>query len=186
MKNLDLIKEKIGSKKKIFVTGPERSGTRITARIIADLLEFRYIDEGFPHCYLHNNWKELILNHSNFVLQCPRHTCICHNFCFNEDAFVVFCRRNVEDIVCSQKRIGWKASKKEYDRYLDQFPSLPLMMPEWDKLKISDLKYFCWDNIQKPNIKENFYYDCEYGFLQEHRFWKDKEKRRSFKWNQWK
>jgi hypothetical protein len=182
----DYLRDILSSKTKIFVTGSERSGTRITARIIADIMDFKYIDEGFPHCKLHNDWETTIKDHSKFVLQCPRHSSCCHRFCFDEEVLIVFCRRDLDEIIASQKRIGWRASKKEYDRYIKQFPKLFAERPDLLDLHISELKYLCWDDIQKPMLHDDFYYDCYYGSLNDHRFWKQKDRRKGFKWNQWK
>ena len=173
------------NKTKIFVTGPERSGTRITAHIISEILGLEYIDEGFPHCKAHNNWKETIISKDRFVLQCPRHACRCHHFCFDDSVMVVFCRRDIDEIIKSQKRIGWKASSDEIKRYKDNFP---LYFKENEKLKdlhINELKYYVWDNLQKMVLPLDSWYDCEYKNLKNNPLFLTKENRKNFKWNQW-
>ena len=82
----------------IFVTGPQRSGTRIFAHIIAYDTGRTFVDE-----------LDYSLNiPMDSVVQCPflLKNVIETSFFFPTAQFV-FMRRNVDDIVCSMERIEW-------------------------------------------------------------------------------
>jgi hypothetical protein len=150
---------------RIFVTGPQRSGTRICARMIARETGHDYIDETdfhFDSLYL---LFSLLEKKERVVVQCP---CLCrHIHLFSDEhAAVILMRRNLRDILRSQKRIRWTWEWLERDRY---------GRTEGD---ISGIKYEYWEKHQKKKIKHS--YEIEYGSLARHPLWLSKEARTSF------
>jgi len=103
--------------KKILVTGTQRSGTTIVARIIASDLGYKYFDENAIGV---SNVEKLqnLVKHDNIVIHCPAVSYKIHEFDGNDTA-VVFVLRSKGDVLKSQKRIGWTGAreKRELKKY---------------------------------------------------------------------
>jgi len=86
----------------VLVTGPQRSGTTIGAKVLARELELLYIDEQeIPTV---REFFGRIVGGDRFVAQAPRFCAYLHLFGIP----VVVMRRPLEEIVRSQQRIGWQ------------------------------------------------------------------------------
>jgi hypothetical protein len=101
-----LIKKLQGLKnKKIVVSGPQRSGTRFATKCLAHDLGITYIDElDFE---IDNFVKAINLckNTPQFAMQAPA---LSHRLQeFPRTIIFIFMIRNVDDILASQRRIGW-------------------------------------------------------------------------------
>lgn len=150
---------------KILVTGPQRAGTRICAKMIAHDTGYGYVDEldlKMDSLYL----LQSFLNRKQFVvIQCP---VLCrHIHMFNYDnVAIVMMRRKVEDIVASQKRITWPWEQLELARY-DRSDGI-----------ISEVKYQFWEDHQKDRIKHAF--EINYESLSVHPLWTTKGLREDF------
>lgn len=150
---------------KILVTGPQRSGTRICAQMIAKDTGHTYVDErNINFESLYRLWS-LCHKDERLVIQCPA---LCrHVHAFDADTVaVVLMRRNVEDIIASQERIGWNLEKVELARY------------DLSEGVIAKVKYQFWDDYQKERIKHAF--EIEYESLANHPLWVTKELRWDF------
>ena len=90
---------------KIVVTGPQRSGTTIIARMIAHDTGHTYIDESLFEVGDFKLFKKTIQDNDTCVIQCPGLAHKAH--CLNEytDTIVLFCIRPVADIIASQNRV---------------------------------------------------------------------------------
>lgn len=169
---------------KVVVTGPQRSGTQIAARMIADILNWSFYTEAeldtrstvYDDQYFH--WLEN--SETRFVtLQCPRISHVCH--LTPKPTLVVFMIRDVQEILDSdrhrikkytrlQKTTGhvlpvtsvFDDKRKQYSKlFYDSKPLQPEETPQ--------AVYDVWNNIQK---KEDFnFYELEYNLLEQHRFW---------------
>lgn len=149
---------------RIMVTGPQRAGTTIAARIIAHDTGFEYIDEeriGIDNVELFTSLQKL--NH--FVLQAPALAHIADSF----NGLVVFMIRPVEDIIKSQTRINWPAEHIELAKY--GAPTGP----------IAAVKYGAWE-AQKIIIKD--WMELKYEDLKGHGFFVNN--RENFGPRQWK
>lgn len=150
----------------LLVTGPQRSGTRICARMIAHDLGHQYIDENdldMDSLYLLSSFLE---RKQRYVIQCP---CLCryiHIF-DRRDTAVILMRRDLEEIAVSQKRIGWRWEWLELARY-DRTEGV-----------IAEVKYQYWEKYQKKKIENVF--EIEYENLKTHPFWVPKDLRGDFK-----
>lgn len=150
---------------KILVTGPQRAGTRIAAKMIAFDTGHKYVDEL-------DFGMDSLLGIASFldekqpvVVHCPvlcRHI---HMLAKETDA-VVLMRRNIKEITESQSRIRWKWENLELARY--------------DRLdgNVSEIKYQFWDSYQREKIHHPF--EVEYDTLKPHPLWVEKEMRGSF------
>jgi hypothetical protein len=150
---------------RIFVTGPQRSGTRICARMIAHDTGYDYIDETdfhFDSLYL---LFSLLEKKERVVVQCP---VLCrHAHLFGDDrTAVILMRRKVREIIRSQKRIQWTWEWLERDRY------------GRTRGDIAGIKYEYWEKHQKKKIKHPF--EIDYASLARHPLWLPKENRTSF------
>ena len=150
---------------KILVTGPQRSGTRICAKMIAHDTGHGYVDELDIKMDSLYSFQALFSREKSVVIQCP---VMCrHIHMFNMDnVAVVLMRRRVEDIVASQERIAWPWEKLELARY-DRLDGV-----------IAEVKYRFWDEYQKQRLEHAF--EVEYDGLSKHPLWVTKDLRRKF------
>lgn len=153
----------------ILVTGPQRSGTRICARMIAHDTGYHFVDEreiatGSLHVLL-----MVFANHPNTVVQAPG-LCHCVEGIANEKVAIVVMRRNIEDIIASQERIGWI------------FEPVELLKYKAKAGPVAKVKYLWWEHYQRPVIKHA--YEVEYESLSAHPLWIPKEQRGEFQHDQ--
>ena len=161
----------------ILVVGPQRSGTTIATAMIANDLGYRYIEEGTIWGTL--NWwppeppasrdftAYFTPENAGCVIHCPEHTAYCHLYAGREDTAIVMVRRKIDDIIASQKRVGWGFEWKEMLHY------------PGEERPISKVKYKHWDNYQKKMLgKQGF--EIKYNNLKTHPMWVNKEYRQDF------
>ena len=154
---------------RIAVTGPQRSGTTIAAKIIASETGHKYIDENDFSINSFDRFKE-IFKQSNIVVQCPGVCRWAHEIGAIEGAAVVMMTRSVEDIIASQNRIRWEGEGIELKKYGTQ--SGP----------VAQVKYDFWKEYQRGRIRQPI--ELEYESLSYHPLWVPKDKRRNFKTRQ--
>ena len=167
--------------KRVLVTGPQRSGTRIAAKIIAHDTGLRYVDEDEFSAHSESLFGIIVFNEINIVVQCPGMSHIIHKFS-EHDTLIVMMIRDIDDIVASEKRVGWDYG---YFRELIKLgvpnSSSVLRTARRNKVKPSELKYKLW-NEQKKTIQH--YMELDYESLSNHPLWIPKEERLNFKENQ--
>jgi hypothetical protein len=140
---------------KILVTGPQRSGTTITARIIAHDTGHVYIDEEDISIRETVLLEEYLNSESNFVIHCPALSHKIHEF---NNVLVVWCKRPLNEILASQKRIGWGEIKER-----TSYNALS------DKRHIAQIKADWWDNYQCMACEN--WLEVSYHDLEEHELW---------------
>jgi hypothetical protein len=152
--------------KRIVVTGPQRSGTRIATRMIAMDTGYRYVDEG--EFLVHNDelWR-LILAGEGIVVQSPG---MLKDVVDNPPPgiFVVLMRRSLDDIHASADRIRWEEHLKGNTSELAKFG-----LASGDSASV---KYDYWGKRSKSFP----YQELDYESLRGHRLWVEKEHRRNF------
>lgn len=156
---------------KVMVTGPQRSGTTICAKMLASDLSLVFVDER--EFYVSNiGMLEEILRRGRVVVQAPVMAHLCHEF---PDLHIVFMRRDVNELVASQERINWGADneRSEKGHYIKKFG-----IDYADNYKISELKYKIWEEIQKPTLGERAS-ELEYDSLSVHPMWIDRTGRKN-------
>src|SRR5262245_51345861 len=138
MSTLAQIVTSIKNYEKILVTGPQRAGTTVAARILASELDYRFVPEEAVGGASLAQLLELYRTQRRFVVQGP---CCC-SYAHLVPGAVVLMRRPLEEIVQSQDRIGWSWEMAELARYFTtQGP-------------IAKVKYDAWDCFQKPRLCE--------------------------------
>lgn len=148
----------------IIVTGPQRSGTRIAAQMIAQDTGHRFIDERQVHIdSLYRLYDALTIN--NTVIQCPALCRFAHAFGQNPDIAIVMMKRPVPEIVASQRRIDWN------------WEPIELVYYDVPDMNISEAKYRFWEK-QKEIILN--YYEVNYHDLEGHPLWIPKQHRVGF------
>ena len=161
----------------ILVTGPQRSGTTIAARILAHEFGYCYVDENSIYTHL-PQFAKMFLDSGTFVVQAPA-------LCYVADtlgATVVIMRRNIDDIHKSEERIGWRSWENgenvrvEKAKYVSRF-GLSVASDN-----IARMKYVCWDVYQRSNC---VCFDLDYDSLCVHPLWKEQGERASFGAKQW-
>ena len=161
--------EHLAKWRRIYVTGPQRSGTTICARMICADTRHTYQDGEPINRLKPQAVRERMMRRENVVVQCPFLAHDIHLAVYDDpDAIVVFMIRDVNDIWASQKRIHW-ADPKELRRY-----------PGETYATLAEAKYARWYAVSRdlcPNWVE-----VEYESLSEHPLWVPREKRRGAGW----
>lgn len=170
---------------RIFVTGPQRSGTRVCSHMIAADTGHEHVDE---FQFGTDQWEVLrdnIMRPRNgtgkFVVQCPGLAYKIHEVVNSipERSCVVLMCRNAKDIALSQERINWLDERYEKQKYVDVWGK----KVQWDD-SIADIKYYIWHNFQRGLIP--YHFEVFYETLQEHMYWVSPELRKTFAEKQWK
>jgi len=90
----------------VIVSGPQRSGTRIAAHMLAHDLGRAYVDESQIGLRSLRKLFACLVSEEATVMQAPAVSAGLH-WIDHDDTLVVFMRRDVEAIQQSQDRIGW-------------------------------------------------------------------------------
>lgn len=157
----------------VLVTGPQRSGTTIAARMIAHDTDLSYIDEQAFKATDVEKWRDIVERSLNVVIQCPGMCRWVHEYGDRDNVAVVMVCRPVEDIIASQRRIGWRYEAYELRSY-EANGARP----------VARVKYDYWYEHQKGVILNA--YELQYESLSNHPLWVPKERRRFFGPRQWR
>jgi hypothetical protein len=145
--------------------------------MIAFDLGYRVIDETMFGAHFEEKFRNILQHRKNIVIHAPAMSHIVHTLV--ENVAVVFMIRNENDIIKSEKRIGWPDF--ENDREIEKYRELRRYYD--NRLnKSCDVKQAVWDNFQKDVIKHR--YEVLYNSLKGHPLYKRKEDRLYFQWNQ--
>ena len=170
---------------KVLVTGPQRSGTTIAAHILAEELEYEYVDESAVGIADPGRMRDLLAEKGRIVVQCPGFSASIHHFAA-DDVLVVFMIRHPEDIAASEKRVNWNGHKEERYRYAEQFGEDRLLLL-FDKVtlegKMADLTYIFWAVKQRHLVPNHA--ELSYDALSEHPLWIPKDERDGWHERQW-
>lgn len=156
--------------KNVVVVGPQRSGTRIAARILAHELGAAYRDEAI---FTADNWRRFLLvlgRDKKQVIQAPAltHKAVAID---EEGAAVVIVRRGIADILASQRKLKWRFEDIERDKLDASVDSHP----------IAQIKYQFWDTVK---VRMHHAFELHYDDLARHPMFVPKQERVDFKWNQ--
>jgi len=151
----------------IIVSGPQRSGTRIAAKIIAADTDKEYVDEKYIN--FHDfRLLEWYLDKGNTVVQCPGLSHLLHLISV-PSTLVLMVTRPINEILASESR-SWSEKSREIE----------LIKYGYTGGIISEIKYDFWFKYQKQrlmNAREVKYHNLEQHPL----FIKD---RKTFRWDQ--
>ena len=142
----------INGYKRIFVTGPQRSGTRIAAFTIADYLHYYILYSGMISNNFHKPELKSIEFFEHHVTHCPNFSHQIHELRY-KDTLVVWLDRCIDEVIKSEKKINWqwKYEKEEQPKYLDVFSEyeekIKSFKTNWE------MKTWFWNNVQKDSIK---------------------------------
>lgn len=158
--------EKLAVYPKIVVTGPQRSGTRIAAKMIAADTGHEFVDEASFRAYDVQRWRE-ILQRDRIVVQSP------HMLKDVVDdpppgIFVVLMRRELAKIHESEQRIRWEQDLHGNTHELGKFGCA-----EGDSAQI---KYDYWQTHPKTAP----FLELQYESMRAHHLFIPDELRRDF------
>lgn len=123
----------------LIVTGPQRSGTKFAAEIIAEKLGLRYVNESeFGVHALDRFWRLL---DENVVIQAPALSAYCH--LLPEHVAVVVMLRDLDEILASQSRVAGWLENEEPRELAKYFRSA-------ENGTSAAVKYDVWQRFQKP------------------------------------
>ena len=149
--------------RRIAVCGPQRSGTRITAKIIAHDTGLRYVDEQEFGTLNYARWEELLRTTDGIVVHCPGMTPIIEK-CQYLDTLVVMCYRSINDIEASMERINWPDREGCLGRY---------GLPNYPWLSVPAVVYMKWEREQEAQVDS---LRVNYDDLRGHELFVDKRK----------
>lgn len=143
----------------ILVTGPQRAGTTITAKILADMLGREFVDEHAFGSIDVEQFCEIAFDGDPTepaVIQCPAmFGPIMRNP--RADVLVVLVRRDLDEIHASERRIGWDVNHEAGERHrLGGITGCT-----------ADFKYDWWDAGPRPPL----HMEIVYGSLAGHPLW---------------
>ncbi len=121
---------------------------------------------------------DIVGGEGNEVIQCP--AIFQHLLDFPENVFIIIMKRDVDEIVKSQNRIGW--TKREEPREKQKFQKYSDVLDL--SMTISEIKYQFLLNISEK-LKENIVM-LDYSSLSEHELCVKPALRFNFNSHQWK
>lgn len=157
----------------VLVSGPHRSGTTITTKMIASDLGYNVHLEDFafkPDDV--KAWCVLVNRTNNGVIQCPSMCYYLDEFGSFDDIAVCMMHRNIQDILASQTVIGWGPDALHKARYWGE-----MGLYRAKSGVLADIKHQHWMR-QRERIKNAF--SIEYKSLSIHPMWLPKERRVNF------
>jgi len=178
--------------KTIYVTGPQRSGTRYTTFSLAKDLDKS--DAGTrkrTHTLYSGKFKGTLYrdeivsgvrNRYKVVIHCPHETHRLHTLSSN--CLVIWMDRNVEDVINSEDKINWHEKcfvNEEIPKYVDMFPEYEDTIKKFNRNWY--MKMWVWNNIQKDLMKVD-YLELPYETLMQTDGYVSKEDRIGFKKDQ--
>jgi hypothetical protein len=95
---------------RVLVTGPQRSGTKLTALLVADAIGYRYIPHGWMNPVtegldVFRNAKEIVLHNPSYVAFAQEVS--------GPSTAIIFVWRELSEIHDSERRHGW--TQHEYE-----------------------------------------------------------------------
>lgn len=160
----------------ILVTGPQRSGTVICSRMIANDTGHQYLDEGLWQVWDGVKARDLADQRKPCVLQGPGILKDALRFSDPECAIILM-RRDIEDIIASQARIGWNIwAQKEISHYVNLRPDSMWYINA--SLFVASAKYDYWETYIVDHI--SYWKEVQYESLKDHPMWVPKEERANF------
>jgi hypothetical protein len=145
--------------KTIIVTGPQRSGTTICARMIAYDTGHTFLREEEFGVFEFDDLLALAELHDRCVIQAPACSHRVHEVGRDDDTAVVFMLRSTDEIIASERRIKWGFQAHQLKNY-----------PGYEG-PISLAKTEHWMMVQRDQIKHS--YEQHYHDLKAHPLWVD-------------
>lgn len=162
---------------RIFVTGPQRSGTRIAAKMIADDTGHEYVDETRIYSdSLSHAWRLLRQEKpgKRLVIQCPG-LCRWIHLVAESGDLIVFMMRDPSDVKASESRIGWRYDEVELWKYDGKLGH---------DSRTATVDFWQADQIELAMEAGVETKTLEYDELRHHALWRARGSRSNFRWNQ--
>ena len=175
---------------RIYVTGPQRSGTRYASFAIAkDLWKYEVIYSGKIAGL--TNYGKIPVTLIDFekyheirkVFHCPQYS---HEIQDLKDkkSLVIWMDRKPEDVINSEDRIGWHTkcfSKEEKVKYMKTFTEYEDVLAQFNRNWY--MKTWVWENVQKKIMKVD-YLELQYESLTQTSGWLNQDVRKHFRADQ--
>lgn len=166
--------DELSQYKMVIVSGPQRSGTTITAKMLSEDLGYEFINE-FDGRFRNNfdNLNRLADHEQRFVVQAPVMCNVVQKLNKPGMAVVMMIRDRAE-IIRSQDRINWTKHHEPTE--------LAAYKKTWGVAdgRICDVKYDIWEQ-QKPQMQVP-YYEMQYesAYMKDHRLYREPKQRKNF------
>jgi len=193
LENLKDLLEALRAFSRILVTGPQRSGTTIAAKIIAKELKYRFLDE-LDIKSDGNLWPEdvqkALANPDPFlkligpagkelkgiVVQSAGISYWAHRLAEEKNLAVVFCVRDLDEIYTSQLNWGWLGCS-DYRTTVIKYRQMPELADKIDgDANPAKMAYMAWFDYQQYQL-EGMAFEFWYRWLKDTPYWVPTEKR---------
>ncbi len=153
-------------RRRVVVSGPQRSGTTFAATALSRDLGVPLKTEVDFGTHDQDAFLKLLKDNGQFVVQAPTMSPYLHLL---QDVDVVWMRRDLQDVLRSQQRVGWgRYEELERDRYFDHSQD-----------PVAVVKTRAWDLFQRISLGESAW-DLDYESLRGHKLWVEPEGRKGF------
>ncbi len=175
------IKGALSGFRQILVTGPQRSGTHIVSKMLANDFGLQYVDESRVNA---GRWAgmRMALSNPRVSVQCPAFSSEIHHVKSAPSRCVVWVYRNRQEVLDSQDRIGWtrRIEPLEIDSYRRVWGQGALGFD-----RCYDIKHHVWESRQIPRMNVPVF-GIAYGggYVQEHEMYVPKVLRGNFRHDQ--
>lgn len=176
---LDALLSQLDGFTKIIVTGPQRSGTTIAGKIIADAMGLPNLDERVVGPGNKAGFLEKIAQEPRFVFQFPNACEWLQDLADLEDIGIVFMERANADILASQERIAWRGgTPKGYPKYaLTDLPEHVTALLD-DENHLFENRKIVFETYQRPLLRNCFV--LQYDSMKSEAAWVEKADRKNF------
>lgn len=169
------------------MTGPQRSGTTLGARVLAELTGLEYVDE--EHFGVHDcrRFEALLagstVRSKGVVIHCPAMSRWVHHYS-TEQRCIVFMLRDIDQINASAERVGWN-----YEPELAKYKDIVLNGARAPMLNVTrgnlvHLTYEYWQQVQRPACKH--WLEVHFDTLRGHPLFVPDHQREHFALRQWR
>jgi hypothetical protein len=166
---------RLDGKLRVVVSGPQRSGTTIAAKMLAADLGFKYIDEmAFGTHDIHGLMREL--KKPRVVIHAPA---LSRFLELIPNASIVWMRRALTDVLLSQRKLGLDIFAHPGKPFEQNEDSERDAYGEHSSEPLAAVKTRYWEQFQRIHLGDRAF-DLDYDTLNGHPMWVDSEARKEF------
>ena len=165
----------------VVVSGCQRSGTHIMAKIIGAELGWRYLTDNDYDVDNFNGWAKAVLGGHHIAIQCPHMTHILH--LVPPDVAVVYMLRPASEITESFMRVnpGTVQASQAYQMLF--YSTMPGVDGDQDDIKWIRVRDMYWQGYQSVVLNGRGF-SFQYHDLEEHPMFYKKHQRKGWTMNQ--
>ena len=173
--------DQISEYRMVVVSGPQRSGTHVMAKIIADELDWIYIPDTEYSAEHNGDWAKYVLESHNVVIHCPHMSHMLHFV--PSDVAVVYMYRPIDEIEESFERVNPGEVPCCRTEQMLFYPQPPGVVGSPMGNVCAELKNNYWEAYQQIILGQRGF-SFKYHDLESHPLFYKKEDRKDWLMNQ--